>query len=182
MINPRAVALWSASALAMVLLGNNPVYRLLVALAALAFVGAAARAAVALRPLLILAASAVAISVVVNLAFGHAGDHVLATVPRGIPALGGVITLESLLFGVSNGVGVCAALFSAAPLSLVLEPHELLSVVPAAFSRTGVALAASSTWCPGWVGASAPSTRRSACGVGPRAGCAPPAKCSCRRS
>jgi energy-coupling factor transport system permease protein len=148
-MNPRAVALWSASALTIVLIGNNPVYRALVGLAAIAFLAAASSSRLSAKPLLALAAAAIPITVALNLAFGHAGDHVFARLPSAIPAIGGAITLESLTFGLASGIGVMAAVLAAAPLSRVLEPHELLAIVPAALSRTGVTLAAALNLVPG---------------------------------
>src|SRR5258708_11674317 len=56
MVNPRAVAAWSASGLLIVILSNNPAYRTLVLLAALNFVVANRPPRTRLRPLPVLVA------------------------------------------------------------------------------------------------------------------------------
>jgi len=68
---------------------------------------------------------------------------VLARLPDALPLLGGPLTLESLAFGGAIGLGLVAALLSVAPLSLILEPHDVVDAMPAALERTGIAVATS---------------------------------------
>jgi energy-coupling factor transport system permease protein len=53
-----------------------------------------------------------------------------------------------LAFGASGGITIAAAILAAAPFSLVLASHEVMDALPAALSRTGVAIAASLNLVP----------------------------------
>ncbi len=63
--------------------------------------------------------------------------------------IGGALTLEAALFGASTGLGIAAAVLAAAPLSLVLQPHELVDALPAALARTGAAVGTALNLIPG---------------------------------
>jgi len=143
------VSAWSASGLLIVILSNNPAYRVLVLLAALNFVVAYRRQRTTLRPLLLFVGVGTLISIAVSLLLSHTGAHVLLIVPAAIPVLGGPMTLESALYGVSAGLGISAGAMVVAPLSLVLEPNDLVDTLPAPLHRTGTTLAASLNLIPG---------------------------------
>ena len=63
--------------------------------------------------------------------------------------IGGPLTLEAALFGLSTGIGIAAAVLAAAPLSLVLAPHALVDALPAALARTGAAIGTALNLIPG---------------------------------
>ncbi len=88
-------------------------------------------------------ALAAALAALINLLASHTGADVFARLPDGLPLVGGPLTLESLAFGGALGLGLVAALLSVAPLSLVLEPHDVVDAMPAALERTGIAVATS---------------------------------------
>ena len=140
-MNPRALALWSACAVAIAVSTNNPVYRGVVALCALNLILARSRPGARLRPLAVTVIVAAAIATVVSLLLSHTGAHALFQVPAGVPAIGGAITLEALVFGLVAGLGIAAAVLAVAPLSLVIEPHDLIDVLPASLARSGAAIA-----------------------------------------
>ena len=146
-MNARALAAWSAAGLTIVVTSPNPVYRGLVLLAALNVIGAAGRPGLSRRPLAVSLLLAVALASVLNTLLGHSGTHVLARVPVVIPVLGGVLTLEGLVYGAGVGLGLAAAVLALAPLSLCIEPDQLVGALPSALSRTGAALGSGSTWC-----------------------------------
>jgi energy-coupling factor transport system permease protein len=81
----------------------------------------------------------------------HTGAHVLVRLPGGIPAVGGAITLEAVVFGLATGLGIAAAMLSVAPLTLVCAPHELVDALPPALARTGAAVGAALNLIPGTV-------------------------------
>src|SRR5260370_41714187 len=89
-----------------------------------------------------------AFDVLLNFVSAHLGHTVLFALPDSIPALGGTYTLEALAFGVSGGITIAAAIFAAAPFSLLLQPHEVMDALPDALSRTGIAIAASVNLVP----------------------------------
>src|SRR5581483_6407383 len=120
----RAVAAWSAACLLIVLLSTNPAYRLLVlVIAAFAVVAGAGPGRV--RPLLAATGAAA-----LDFGLSHVGGDVLFELPASWPAVGGRYTLEALVYGVLTGVTLAAAVVAVAPLSLLLEPHELVEALP----------------------------------------------------
>ena len=87
-------------------------------------------------------------NIIESLEEAHLGRTVLFALPDSIPALGGVYTLEALAFGVSGAITIAAAIFAAAPFSLLLQPHDVMDALPNALSRTGTAIAASMNLVP----------------------------------
>jgi energy-coupling factor transport system permease protein len=82
----------------------------------------------------------------------------LLSLPGGIPVLGGPLTLESAVFGAGAGLGIAAAALAMAPLSMVLDAHQLVEALPAPLHRTGTMLAAALNLAPG-IGRSAVAVR-----------------------
>jgi energy-coupling factor transport system permease protein len=148
-INARALAAWSAAGLAVSLGTTDPVYRGLVALAALAVLLSRVRPLGRLRPLLSLLGVAWLLAALVNPLLSHLGADVIVRLPDAVPLLGGPITVEGLLYGLDAGLGIVAAGLAVAPLSLALENDQLLNALPRALERTGAALAAALNLVPG---------------------------------
>jgi energy-coupling factor transporter transmembrane protein EcfT len=142
-LSARAWLIWSLAAVAVALSTDNPVYRGLVAAAALNVLIAWLPGGRSLRPLAFGLAFAVFFAVLVNGLAGHGGADTIVSVPEAVPIFGGAITIESLLFGCSVGLGLVAALLAVAPLSMVLETHEVIDAIPARLERTGIAVATS---------------------------------------
>lgn len=140
---PRAWLIWSLSAVTVALSTDNPVYRGLVALAALNVLLAWLPPGRRLRPLALALLFAAATAALVNVLASHTGADVLARLPSDWPLIGGPLTLESLAFGGVLGLGLAAALLAVAPLSLVLEPHDVVDAMPGPLERTGIAVATS---------------------------------------
>jgi energy-coupling factor transport system permease protein len=141
-VNARALAAWSAACLVVVFASTNPVYRGLVLLAALNVVMARRLPGHRSRGLAQLIAVGALLSVGLNLLLSHSGSHVLATVPGWFPGLGGALTAESLAFGVDAGLALAATMLAVAPMTLALEPEQLVDALPSAVNRTGAAVAA----------------------------------------
>jgi len=150
-VDARPVVAWSTAGLVVVLASGNPAYRVLALLAALAVVLASAGPARG-RRLLLGAALLGASAVVFNVLLSHVGGTVLFALPDSVPAIGGPYTLESLVFGLVTGATLVAALLAVAPVSLLLEPHEVVDALPRALSRTGGAVASGLNLVPGIVG------------------------------
>jgi energy-coupling factor transport system permease protein len=148
-MNPKALAAWALSGVTIALATGNPIYRVLVLLCALNVVIALRRPEVSLRGLLIALLVAAAIAVATTTLASHTGNHAFLVLPSGIPVIGGPLTLEAALFGLSTGVGIAAAVLAAAPLSLVLEPHALVDALPAVLARTGAAIGTALNLIPG---------------------------------
>jgi energy-coupling factor transport system permease protein len=122
---------------------NNPIYRGLVALAALDVLLTWLPAGRRIKPLAATIVLAAAFAALINVMAAHAGAHVLATLPAGWPLVGGNFTLETLAYGGALGLGLVAALLAVAPVSLVLEPHDVVDAMPGPLERTGIAIATS---------------------------------------
>jgi energy-coupling factor transport system permease protein len=146
-MNARAVAAWSATSIFIVLSTTNPVYKAEVLAAALIALAAGVGLR-RLRGLLTGVALISAFALLLNFVSAHLGSTVLFELPDQIPALGGPYTLEALAFGATGGLTVGAAILAAAPFSLLLASHEVMDALPAAFSRTGAAIAASLNLVP----------------------------------
>jgi energy-coupling factor transport system permease protein len=142
-IAPRVWLLWSLAAVTVALSTDNPVYRALVALAALNVLLTWLPPGRRLRPLVFMLLFAAGMAALVNVLAGHTGAHVIARLPAAWPLVGGAFTIESIAFGGALGLGLVAALLAVAPLSLVLEPHDVVDAMPAPLERTGIAVATS---------------------------------------
>lgn len=140
---PRAWLLWSLAAVTVALASDNPVYRGLVALAALNVLLRWLPPGRNLRPLAVAVVLAAAFAGLINVIASHTGADVLLRLPADWPLVGGPLTVESLAFGGALGLGLVAALLAVAPLSLILEPHDVVDAMPAPLERTGIAVATS---------------------------------------
>lgn len=155
-MNPRALALWAAAAVAVPLLTTNPVPRGVVLLVGVNVLLALARPGARLRPLALMLVTAAVTASLLDLLLSHSGAHVLLAVPGWVPVIGGDLTLESAIYGLDVGLGIAAGSVAVATLVVAVEPHELVDALPSVLSRTGGALAASLSVLPG-VGRSAQS-------------------------
>ena len=140
---PRTWLIWSLAAVTVALSTANPVYRGLVALAALDVLLTWLPPGRRIKPLATAALFAASFAVLINVLASHSGVHVLARMPSDWPLVGGNLTVETLAFGGALGLGLVAALLAVAPLSLVLEPHDVVDAMPAPLERTGIAVATS---------------------------------------
>jgi energy-coupling factor transport system permease protein len=123
---------------------DNPVYRGLVALAALnVLLTWLPRGRHVSRPLALALLFAAGFAALINVIAGHTGADVMVRLPGDWPLIGGPLTVESLAYGGVLGLGLAAALLAVAPLSLVLEPHDVVDAMPGPLERTGIAVATS---------------------------------------
>jgi len=140
---PRAWLIWSLAAVTVALSTDNPVYRGLVALAALNVLLTWLPPGRRVRPLTVALLFAAGLAALINLVAGHTGADVMVRLPSDWPLIGGPLTVESLAYGGVLGLGLAAALLAVAPLSLVLEPHDVVDAMPGPLERTGIAVATS---------------------------------------
>jgi energy-coupling factor transport system permease protein len=148
-VNARALIVWSLAGLVVALSTTNPVYRAIVALIAVNVLLAWRRPDQDLgflfRAILFTTIGAVVLNVVV----GHLGATVLFNLPDGWPLVGGPWTLESIVYGFNTALGLAAAVLVVAPLSYVIEPHELVDALPQPIERAGIVVAAALNLVPG---------------------------------
>lgn len=148
-MNARALLVWVAGALVVDLATDNPVFRALVVLVAVDLLLVLAPRGRSIRPTLVAVLVFGATAVVLNLALSHTGEHVLVRLPDWLPLLGGPLTLESLAYGCAAGLGIAGAVLAVAPISLALEPHELIDALPRHLERSGLAVATALNLVPG---------------------------------
>jgi len=140
---PRAWLVWSLATVTVAVSTDNPVYRGLVAMAALSVLLAWLPPGRRVKPLAIMLVFAAGMAAFVNVIGAHTGADVMLRLPADWPLVGGALTVESLAFGGALGLGLAAALLAVAPLSLVLEPHDVVDAMPGPLERTGIAVATS---------------------------------------
>jgi energy-coupling factor transport system permease protein len=146
-MNGRSVAAWSGACLFAVMLTTNPAYRLL-GLAAAALAVAAGAGLQRSRKLATGLVLLTVLTALLNAAISHLGGDALFSLPAGWAVIGGRWTLEALVYGVLQGLTLAAAVLAVAPLSLLLEPHELVDALPSWLARSGAALSASLNLVP----------------------------------
>jgi energy-coupling factor transport system permease protein len=132
-----------------VLVANNPAYRVLVLLVALNFLVARKLPGKRLGSLVRMLLVGTLIATVVSLALSHAGAHVLFVIPNQVPGFAGPVTLESAIFGLASGIGLSAAALTATPLSMVVDPYQLVDALPRQLDRAGATMAAALNMVPG---------------------------------
>ena len=149
--HPIAWLLWLTAAALPAMLTRNPLYLLLLLLATAAVYGTLQRRTpsaqawgVFLRAGLFL----VAFSVPFNALMVHAGNLVLLRLPAAWPIVGGNITLEALLYGLSSGLNLLALLLIFAAFNLGLDQSRLLRLIPKPFYTVGVVAAIAVTFVP----------------------------------
>jgi energy-coupling factor transport system permease protein len=78
----------------------------------------------------------------------HIGDTVLLRLPRGLPVVGGGITLEALTYGVINGLVLSGILTAFATLNQALSIRALIRLIPRAFYPVAVVVSIGVTFVP----------------------------------
>ena len=157
-MNARAMVTWSAAALVVDLATDNPIYRGIVVLIALDVLLVLTPPARSLRPLLLAIPLFGALAVEFNVLLSHTGAHVLVALPADWPLVGGPLTLESAAYGLTVALGIAGAVLAVAPISLVLETHELLDALPHGLERSALVVASALNLAPG-IGRSAMAIR-----------------------
>jgi energy-coupling factor transport system permease protein len=150
MLDARAWLLWALTTLVAASSTRNPLYVVLLLLAAM--VVGVTRAPVwdsrrALSPLRF-AAMAVPLAALFNGLTAHLGDTVLLRLPDWLPLLGGPVTLEALVFGAINGLTLTTIFSGFAVFNRVTPVRDLVRLTPRAFHEAGVVLSIALTFIP----------------------------------
>jgi energy-coupling factor transport system permease protein len=78
----------------------------------------------------------------------HHGDIVLFTLPESWPVIGGPITLESLLYGLTGGLAIIGLLLIFSAFNLAVDQARLLRMAPAFAYQAGVVTAIAVAFVP----------------------------------
>lgn len=140
-LDPRAWLLWLAAASLPPLIGRNPFVLAAVLLAVLgvrAVQGTTPRFA-SWRIVVRLALLFAAISVLFNVLTVHVGDMVIAELPERLPIVGGILTLNALIYGLLSGVALLILVLAGTTIGAVLDWMSLLRLLPARLATLAVA-------------------------------------------
>jgi energy-coupling factor transport system permease protein len=142
---------WVCGVLVALTLTRNPLYLVLVLLC-IAVVAATSRPVMGRPPVplspLRFGFTVVVLTTVFNAVTVHFGGTVLFRLPRTLPLVGGIITLEAVVFGVLNGA-VLSGLFAAfTVLNMSVSTRSLVGLVPQAFHPVAVVISIAVTFVP----------------------------------
>ncbi|MGD8398541.1 MAG: energy-coupling factor transporter transmembrane component T, partial [Anaerolineae bacterium] len=90
----------------------------------------------------------VALAVAFNALSVHIGDVVLFRLPASWPIVGGPITLEAIIAGAVNGLGLLTILVVFATFNAVVDHYQLLRATPAFLFQAGVVISIAVTFVP----------------------------------
>lgn len=140
--NPITWLVWGSSVTLAVIVTRNPLYLGLVLIAtAIVYLSQRSDSAqsgvwsVVVRIGVIVGV----VTVAFNLLTAHDGDQVLARIPPNIPVIGGVITANALMYGISSALAILSLIVAAATLGTAVDRAALLRTVPRSLSSAGIA-------------------------------------------
>lgn len=151
MINSLVWIMWLVVVMIITLSTRNPVYLSLL-LFGLMYLGnrLAHKKKITpwLMPNLKFILTMILLSTLINGLFAHVGRTVLFTIPKGWPLIGGIITLESLVYGSINGlvIGVLYLLFNV--INLALNIKQITRLIPRAFHPVAMVVTIALTFFP----------------------------------
>ena len=145
-MSDRSVAIgwltWLGSGALLVVTTRNPFFLAIVLLSAAAIFltrrGGSA-AANAWATVVKIGLSISLLNVAFNLLTVHAGDRLLATLPRAVPIVGGPLTFNALIYGLDTSLAIAALLLLAASFNANVDRLALVRLLPASLSSAGVA-------------------------------------------
>ncbi len=154
--HPLAWVLWFVAVLLPATLTRNPLY-LSVLLAALAldlwWLNGRSLNPRGWGHFLYLALWLVLLTPLFNVLTVHYGEHVWAELPRSWPVVGGPLTLEALLFGLSGGLSLLTLLVAFATFNLEMPASRWVRLVPPALFQAGLITSIAVTFVPATVSA-----------------------------
>jgi energy-coupling factor transport system permease protein len=140
-LDPRAWIIWAVAANLPPLVGRNPWPLTATLLATLGVWGAwsAGAAGARWRPLLRLALVFGAVSVLFNVLTAHVGDRPVAVLPETWPVIGGVLTLNALVYGLLSAVAIFSLVTVSATLGATLDWSATMRLLPERMAALAVA-------------------------------------------
>ena len=151
MNNTTTWLLWLIMTVAFLLSTRNPLY-LLVSLIGLLILGAwitkRKHQSFWLRQNLRFLLTMLFLSTLINTLFTHTGQRILFNIPEGWPLIGGVITVESLVFGMINGLVIGSLYLVFNIINLALSIKQLIRLIPTTFHPIAVMVTIALTFFP----------------------------------
>ncbi|HNS53001.1 MAG TPA: energy-coupling factor transporter transmembrane component T [Anaerolineae bacterium] len=90
----------------------------------------------------------VALTIPFNALANHSGATVLFRLPQSWPVVGGAVTLEAVVAGAANGLGLFCILVVFAAFNAAVDHYELLRATPAFLFQAGVVASIAITFVP----------------------------------
>lgn len=150
-LHPLTWLAWLAAVLVPLSLSRNPWYLLLV-LGILTLVNISLRPANENAPIpvspLRFGLVVVTLSMLFNALTVHFGSTVLFRLPKLLPVIGGIITLEALVFGLLNGLVLTAIFLAFTLVNRALPVRALIQLIPRAFYPVAVVASIAVTFVP----------------------------------
>ncbi len=151
MLHPLTWLVWLTAALVSALSTRNPLYLVIVVLAAAA-VRIAWRGqsptALAWGVVIRFGVMLWGVTALFDTLVAHQGATVLVTLPAGWPLVGGPITLESLLYGLINGLALTTLLLVFATFNSTVNHHRLLQFTPTFMRQAGLVVSIALVFVP----------------------------------
>jgi energy-coupling factor transport system permease protein len=140
-LDPRAWIIWAVAANLPPLVGRNPWPLAATLLATLGVWGAWSTGAAGARwrPLLRLALIFGAVSVLFNLLTAHIGDRGIGALPETWPVIGGVLTLNALIYGLLSAMAIFSLVAVSATLGAILDWSATIRLLPERMASLAVA-------------------------------------------
>lgn len=152
LVDPRTWLLWLTAVSLPVLIGRNPftVAAVLIAVALVRTAWSSSLPSLAnWTGIIRLAAIFAAIGVIFNLLTVRAGDRVLATIPNGLPLLGGdALTWNALIYGILSGLALLVLVLAGTTAGALIDWSALLRLMPDRLSTVAVAGSIAFTFVP----------------------------------
>jgi energy-coupling factor transport system permease protein len=150
MLHPLAWLAWTVVVATTATLTHNPIY-LGVLLAVVAMHYLAPRdpgPESGWRSLVRIAAGLALLVIPFNALSAHAGEHVITRLPRTWPLIGGNITWEAVLWGVSTALGLLCLIVAFAVLNLQVDQAQILRLTPAFLYEAGLIVSIALAFVP----------------------------------
>lgn len=145
-LHPLTWLLWLLAVMFAISITRNPFYQLLLVLGLMVAGELAGKSRSWFSPAWLV--MVLVISIVLSGLFYRYGSTVLITIPEKIPLIGGAVTLESLVYGATNGLILCGVLVAFALFNRKVNYAVLLRWIPRAFYPLTLILSIALTYVP----------------------------------
>lgn len=144
LLNPRVWAIWVMAAALPALFSRNPLF-LIAALLVVAVVRTQIGGGL---PVGRFGLIAVVLATLWNAFTVHYGDTLVLRLPGTLPVIGGNITLEAMVFGMTNGLAVWLLFAAFTTFNSAVTPYQMLSLAPRALRHAGLVVSIALTFFP----------------------------------
>ncbi len=93
----------------------------------------------------------VAVSALFNALTVHIGSTVLFRLPRTLPLLGGIVTLEAMIYGALNGLALAGLFAAFGVINRTVPVRSLVRIIPRAYYSLAVVISIAITFVPATV-------------------------------